>query len=78
MRKFSISILGGIIIGLILSSVLMDYEVIKYEIRDQAGIESRWVSEMDFNFVFNASMLVFGVAILIFIVWSFVERKIVD
>ncbi|WP_394190829.1 hypothetical protein [Paenisporosarcina quisquiliarum] len=78
MRKFSFSILGGIIIGLILSFVLMDYEVIKYEIRDQAGIESRWVSEMDFNFVFNASMLVFGVVILIFIVWSFVERKIAD
>lgn len=78
MRKFSFSILGGIIIGLILSFVLMDYEVIKYEIRDQAGIESRWVSEMDFNFVFNASMLVFGVAVLIFIVWSFVERKIAD
>ncbi|MBU0903643.1 MAG: hypothetical protein KKF57_00500 [Firmicutes bacterium] len=78
MRKFSFSILGGIIIGLILSLVLMDYEVIKYEIRDQAGIESRWVSEMDFNFVFNASMLVFGVAVLIFIVWSFVERKIAD
>lgn len=78
MRKFSFSILGGIIIGLILSFVLMDYEVIKYEIRDQAGIESRWVSEMDFNFVFNASMLIFGVAVLIFIVWSFVERKIAD
>ena len=78
MRKFSFSILGGIIIGLILSFVLMDYEVIKYEIREQAGIESRWVSEMDFNFVFNASMLVFGVAILIFIVWSFIERKIAD
>ena len=78
MRKLSFSILGGIILGLILSSVLMDYEIIKYEIRDQAGIESRWVSEMDFNFVFNASLLVFGMAVLIFIVWSIVERKIAD
>ncbi|MET1014805.1 MAG: hypothetical protein ABWX61_09925 [Paenisporosarcina sp.] len=78
MRKFSFSILGGIIIGLIISFVLMDYEVISYEIRDQGGIESRYVSEMDFNFAFNASLLVMGVAILIFIVWSFVERKFAE
>jgi len=78
MRKFSFSILGGIIIGLILSFVLMDYEVISYQLMDRGSSEYRSVSEMDFNFVFNASMLVFGVAILIFIVWSFVETKISD
>jgi hypothetical protein len=76
MRKFHF-ILGGIIIGLILSFVLMDYEVIKYEIRDQAGIESRWVSEMDFNFVFNASMLVLGGYFNLHCL-EFVERKIAD
>lgn len=75
MRKFSFSILGGIIIGLILSFVLMDYEDISYQLMDRGSSEYRSVSEMDFNFVFNASMLVFGVAILIFIVWSIVERK---
>ena len=78
MKKFSFSILGGIIIGLILAFVLMDYEDISYQLMDRGSSEYRSVSEMDFNFVFNASMLVFGVAILIFIVWSFVERKIAD
>ncbi|MGB2994237.1 MAG: hypothetical protein WBB47_16530 [Paenisporosarcina sp.] len=78
MRKFSFSILGGLIIGLILAFVLMDYEDMSYQLMDRGSTEYRSVSEMDFNFVFNASMLVFGVAILIFIVWSFVERKIAD
>lgn len=78
MRKFSFSILGGIIIGLILAFVLMDYEDNSYQLMDRGSSEYRTVSEMDFNFVFNASTLVFGVAILIFIVWSFVERKITD
>ena len=78
MRKFSFSILGGLIIGLILAFVLIDYEDMSYQLMDRGSTEYRSVSEMDFNFVFNASMLVFGVAILIFIVWSFVERKIAD
>lgn len=78
MKKFSFSILGGIIIGLILAFVLMDYEDISYQLMDRGSSEYRSVSEMDFNFVFNASMLVFGVAILIFIVWSFIERKIAN
>ena len=78
MRKFSFSILGGIIIGLILSFVLMDYEDMSYQLMDRGSTDYRTVSEMDFNFVFNASLLVMGVAILIFIVWSFVERKIAD
>ena len=78
MRKFSFSILGGLIIGLILAFVLMDYEDMSYQLMDRGSTEYRSVSEMDFNFVFNASMLVFGVAILIFIVWSFVERKLAD
>lgn len=78
MRKFSFSILGGIILGLILAFILMDYENISYQLMDRGSSEYRSVSEMDFNFLFNASILVFGVATLIFIVWSFVERKIAD
>lgn len=78
MRKFSFSILGGIILGLILAFVFMDYEDISYQLMDRGSSEYRSVSEMDFNFVFNASLLVVGVAILIFIVGSFVERKIAD
>lgn len=69
------SLFRGAIIGLIISFLLMDYKDIKYEVLDQAGIESRWVREMDFDFVFNASLLVIGSSIVIFIIWTFIEKK---
>lgn len=78
MRKFSFSLLGGIIIGLFLAFVLMDYKDMSYQLMDRGSTEYRSVSEMDFNFVFNASLLVIGVAILIFLVWSFVVRKFAE
>lgn len=75
MRKLSLSLLGGTIIGLIVSFTLMDYRDIKYEIRNQGGIESRWIREMDFDFVFNASALIIGISVLIFVVWTFIEKR---
>jgi len=76
MKKFSLSLLGGIIIGLILSSLFMDYKDIRYEVRELAGIESRMIREMDFDFAFNASILVIGISILIFVIWTFIEKKL--
>ena len=75
MRKLSLSLLGGTITGLIVSFTLMDYRDIKYEIRNQGGIESRWIREMDFDFVFNASALIIGISVLIFVVWTFIEKR---
>lgn len=54
----------------------MDYKDIKYEVRNLAGIDSRWIREMDFDFAFNASLLVIGIAILIFVSWTFIEKKL--
>lgn len=53
----------------------MDYKDIKYEILNQAGIESRSVREMDFDFVFNASLLVIGSSIVLFFVFTFIEKN---
>jgi len=75
LKKFSLSLLGGIVIGLLISFFLMDYKDIKYEVRNLAGIDSRWIREMDFDFAFNASLLVIGIAILIFVSWTFIEKK---
>lgn len=75
MRKLPLSLLGGTIIGLIVSFILMDYRDIKYEIRNQGGIESRWIREMDLDFVFNASALIIGISVLIFVVWTFIETR---
>ena len=75
MKKFSLSLLGGIIIGLFVSFLLMNYEDIRYEVQDLGGIDSRMIREMDFDFAFNASILVIGISILIFAIWTFVEKK---
>ncbi|WP_017380547.1 hypothetical protein [Paenisporosarcina sp. TG-14] len=75
MKKISFSLISGAIIGLIISFLLMDYKGIRYEVLDQAGIESRWVREMDFDFVFNASLLVIGSSIVLFFVFTFIEKK---
>ena len=75
LKKISLSLISGAIIGLIISFLLMDYKDIRYQILNQAGIESRWVREMDFDFVFNTSLLVIGSSIVIFIIFTFIEKK---
>lgn len=74
MKKISFSLLGGLLIGLAISFVLMDYKDMSFEILDQGGIESRWIREMDFDIVFNASLSVFGTSILLFFIWTFIEK----
>ncbi|MFC6040131.1 hypothetical protein ACFPYN_11940 [Paenisporosarcina macmurdoensis] len=73
-KKISFSLLGGLLIGLAISLVLMDYKDMSFEILDQGGIESRWIREIDFNFIFNASLLVIGTSILLFVIWTFIEK----
>lgn len=76
MKKFSFSLLSGVVIGLAISFLLMDYKDMSFETLDQGGIESRWIREMDFDFVFNASLLVIGTSILLFEIWTFIEKFI--
>jgi hypothetical protein len=76
LKKISFSLLGGVLIGMAISFVLMDYKDMSFEILDQGGIESRWIREMDFDFVFNASLLVIGTSILLFVIWTFIEKFI--
>ncbi|WP_282019469.1 hypothetical protein [Planomicrobium okeanokoites] len=74
MKKSFLSILGGLVLGLILSFLLFDYQSSWSTHLNRAGVD-QIVNEMDFDFVFNSSLLVIGISILIFLVWSFVEKK---
>ena len=74
MKKFFLSIVGGLLIGLILSFSFMDYESSWSHHIQRAGVD-QMVEEMNFDFVFTASLLVVGISILIFAVWSFIEKK---
>ncbi|MBU9673315.1 hypothetical protein KQ939_00340 [Planococcus sp. CP5-4] len=74
MKKFFISIAGGLALGLLLSFSFMDYESSWAHHIQRAGVD-QVVQEMDFDFVFIASLLVLGISALIFAVWSFIEKK---
>ncbi len=53
----------------------MDYQKTGYEIYDQAGIAKRTVKDMDFEFVFNASLLILGFTVIIYLIWTVIEKK---
>jgi len=74
MKKFFLSIVGGVLIGLILSFSFMDYESSWTHHIQRAGVD-QVVQEMDFDFVFTASILITVSSALIFAVWSFIEKK---
>ena len=74
MKKIFLSILGGLVLGLILSFLLFDYESSWTSHLNRAGVD-QIVNEMDFDFVFNSSLLVIGISILIYLIWNFVDKK---
>lgn len=74
MKKISFSILGGLLLGLVLSFSLFNYQNSSISYLNRAGVD-QIAGEMDFDFVFNASLMVIGISILIFTIWSFVDRK---
>ncbi|ANU13101.1 hypothetical protein B481_0444 [Planococcus halocryophilus Or1] len=75
MKKFFGSLLGGGLIGLPLAFWWIGYEEISYSLLNVAGVEEVIVREMDFDFVFYASLLVFAIAAIIYFVWSLIDRK---
>ena len=74
MKKFFLSTAGGLVLGLILSFTFMDYESSWMHHAQRAGVD-QVVKEMDFDFVFFATILVLVISILIFAVWTFIEKK---
>ncbi|MBD7908549.1 hypothetical protein [Sporosarcina gallistercoris] len=75
MKKFGLSLLGGSVLGIILSVVFMDYQKTSYEVLHQAGVEKRTVKDLDFEFVFNASLLILGFTVVIYVIWTYIEKK---
>lgn len=74
MKKILLSITGGLLLGLTLSFVFWDYRGSTYEVKNQAGV-NRTISEMDFDFIFRSSLLVIGTAVIIYLIWSYINKK---
>lgn len=75
MKKISISCLIGLVVGIILSFLFMDYQGTRYEVKNQGGIESRFITEMDFNFIFLSTLLVVLSSIIVYIAYTVIEKK---
>lgn len=75
MKKFFGSLLGGLVIGLSLSFWWIGYDSISYSQFNVAGEDEVLVREMDFDFVFYATLLVAVVAASIYVLWSWIDRK---
>ncbi len=74
MKKFFLSTAGGLVLGLLLSFTFMDYESSWMHHTQRAGVD-QVVNEMDFDFVFFATFLVLVISIVIFTIWTFIEKK---
>lgn len=75
MKKFVGSLLGGLLAGLALAFWWIGYESITYSQLNLAGVDEVVVREMDFDFVFYASLLVVGIAAIIYSIWSWIDKK---
>jgi MFS superfamily sulfate permease-like transporter len=74
MKKTFMSLVSGLVFGLILSVFFFDYRSITNEHIGLGGVDQT-VRELDFDFVYSASLLIAGLSISIFVIWSFVEKK---
>ncbi len=78
MKKIFLSLLGGLILGVIISVILWDYQSWNYEIQNYYGTGTKEVKEWDFEFLTNATSIIIVVSILIFLIWTFIEKKSKD
>lgn len=75
MKKFFGSLFGGLVLGLSLAYWWIGYDSITYSQFNLAGVDEVIVREMDFDFVFYASLLVVAITAVLFVLWSWVEKK---
>ncbi|HSJ37584.1 MAG TPA: hypothetical protein VK945_05165 [Planococcus sp. (in: firmicutes)] len=74
MHKFFLSLLSGTAIGLMFLSFLMQFPHIQRAVLNQAGINQMTVRGLDFQFVYNATLIITASTIFIFLVWTIIEK----
>jgi hypothetical protein len=73
-----ISLLSGLIIGIIISYFVLDYKGWTIYQVDVNGEVTKTINELDFNLITNSFLIVLGVSILIYVIWTFIEKKFKD
>ena len=70
-----ISLLSGLITGIIISYFVLDYKGWTIYHVDVNGEVTKTINELDFDLITNSFLIVLGVSILIYVIWTFIEKK---
>ncbi|MGE7904801.1 hypothetical protein ACQKNS_10445 [Peribacillus sp. NPDC094092] len=75
MKKFLLSLLGGVIIGGIICYVFMDYETSNYIIQNYNGLDEKEIKEWDFSYITQAGFIILITTLLIYFSWVVLEKR---
>ncbi|MBY6036221.1 hypothetical protein KUV80_06135 [Fictibacillus nanhaiensis] len=73
--KTWISMIAGLVIGVILSFFFLDDNSVTLMELDDSGNMIKTTSELDFNLITNRFLIIVAVSILIYSIWTLIERK---
>ncbi|WP_336866130.1 hypothetical protein [Peribacillus frigoritolerans] len=75
MKKYLLSIVGGVLIGGIICYFFMDYETANYVIQNYNGLEEKEIKEWDFSYITQAGFIILINTLLIYFSWVVVEKR---
>lgn len=75
MNKTFISIVGGLIVGLVISFFTLDYNGLPIVHHNQAGEVEKVINELDFNLLSNSLLIVIASIIVIYILLRLKDEK---
>jgi hypothetical protein len=73
--KGLISLFAGLIIGIIVSYFVLEYEGWTLYQMNENGEVTKMINELDFNLITNGFLIVVGVSSFIYVIWTLVEKK---
>ncbi|MGP4079402.1 hypothetical protein ACTWQL_05755 [Pseudalkalibacillus sp. R45] len=78
MKKGLISLLGGIILGVLISFLTLDYKgsTLNDMGKDNvSGAPMQTVQEIDIDVLMNGLLIVAGISIFIYLIWTLLEKR---
>jgi hypothetical protein len=75
MKKGWISIVGGLILGLIISFFTLEYNGWKYITVNDNGEVEQVINELDFNLITNSFLIIVATGIVIYLILSIIEKR---
>jgi MFS family permease len=75
MKKGWISLVGGFILGLIVSFFTLEYDGWKYITVNGNGEVEQVINELDFNLITNTFLIMVALGIVIYLILSIIEKR---